>query len=52
MSGRKQIEKTLNDILGLYQQSFTQKVYLEENDDSDLLMEAFALTPQLKRENL
>lgn len=51
MSGRKQIEKTLNDILGLYQQSFTQKVYLEENDDSDLLMEAFALTPQLKREN-
>lgn len=51
MSGRKQIEKSLNEILGLYQQSFTQKVYLEENDESDLLMEAFALTPQLKREN-
>ncbi|MGH9838790.1 MAG: restriction endonuclease [Blastocatellia bacterium] len=51
MSGRKQIEKSLNDILSLYQQSLTSKIYLEENDDSDLLMEVFAITPQIKREN-
>lgn len=51
MSGRKQIEKSLNDILNQYQQSFTNKIYLEENDEYDLLMEAFALTPQVKREN-
>ncbi len=51
MSGRKQVEKSLGDILSQYQQSFTGKVYLEENDESDLLMDAFALTPQLKREN-
>lgn len=51
MSGRKQIEKFLNDILSLYQQSLTSKTYLEENDDLDLLMEVFALTPQMKREN-
>lgn len=51
MSGRKQIEKSLNDILSLYQQSLTSKIYLEENDDSDLLMEVFAITPQMKREN-
>lgn len=51
MSERKQIEKSLNDILGQYQQSFTRKVYLEENDESDLLMKTFALTPELKREN-
>lgn len=51
MSGRKRIEKSLNDILSQYQQALTNKTYLEENDESDLLMEVFALTPQMKREN-
>ena len=41
----------LNNILGKYQTSFTEKVYKEENDDHDLLMDLFSLTPELKREN-
>ncbi len=51
MGRQKQIEISLNEILSQYQQSFIAKVYQEENDDSDLLMEAFAMTPELKREN-
>ncbi len=35
----------------LYQQAFSSKVYVTENDDLDLLMSAFGITPELKREN-
>ncbi len=38
-------------ILGLYQKSFAGKVYSEENDDHDLLMDAFGISPARKREN-
>ncbi len=41
----------MDDILRRYQSSFADKVYNEENDDSDLLMEVFGLTPSVKREN-
>lgn len=34
-----------------YQRSFAEKVYQEENDDVDLLMNAFALSSVIKREN-
>lgn len=51
MNGRRKIEKTLGEILGQYQHSFSRKTYQEENNDVDLLMEAFAITPELKREN-
>lgn len=38
-------------VLKLYQTSFASKVYCEENDDHDLLMDAFGISPTLKREN-
>ncbi len=47
----KPIIDHLNQVLGLYQQSLTKKVYSEENDDDDLLMNVFGLTPKMKREN-
>lgn len=45
------IDKDLESILGAYQESFTGKIYNNENNDSDLLMEVFGITPELKREN-
>ncbi len=45
------IEQALGTILAQYQQSFTAKIYLAENDDVDLLMEVFGLTPGMMREN-
>ncbi len=45
------VEESLFNIMSTYQSSFTDKVYQEENDDSDLLMDAFALTQAIKREN-
>lgn len=44
-------EAKLDHILTRYQQSFAEKVYSDENDDHDLLMDAFGITPLLKREN-
>lgn len=44
-------ERSLDNILQKYQKSFIDKVYSEENDDRDLLMDVFSLSPQLKREN-
>ena len=46
-----QLENSLNSILGQYHQSFTDKIYSEENNEADLLMGIFAITPELKREN-
>ena len=46
-----QIEMKLDAILERYKQSFTQKEYSDENGDYDLLMQAFGITPELKREN-
>lgn len=44
-------ENNLDAVLKRYQQSFIKKVYSKENDDHDLLMQAFGITPELKREN-
>lgn len=44
-------EIKLDEILKKYQQSFVEKVYSDENDDYDILMKAFGITPELKREN-
>jgi len=44
-------EQSLERILIKYQNSFVEKVYLDENDDHDPLMDVFSLSPQLKREN-
>lgn len=38
-------------IIQQYQQSFGSKAYVEENNDHDILMQAFGITPELKREN-
>ena len=44
-------ETNLDKILERYQSSFIDKVYSDENDDHDILMDAFGITPELKREN-
>jgi len=44
-------ERRLDEVLQRYKLSFVEKVYSDENDDHDLLMDAFGITPQLKREN-
>ncbi|GLS27655.1 hypothetical protein LU351_03315 [Marinibactrum halimedae] len=41
----------LDKVLRKYHLSFMQKVYSDENNDYDLLMDVFGITPQLKREN-
>ena len=41
----------LNNKLSNYQKSFTNKVYSEENNEIDLLMKVFKISPELKREN-
>lgn len=45
------IEANLDAVLTKYQNAFTEKVYSDENDDRDILMDIFGITPQLKREN-
>lgn len=45
------MESNLDAILKQYQSSFTAKVYSDENDEHDILMDAYGITPQLKREN-
>ena len=45
------IEQNLDAVLERYKTSFIEKVYSDENDDHDLLMEAFGISPLLKREN-
>jgi hypothetical protein len=44
------ITKTLGDILGQYKAAFTDKVYHDENNDTDLLMEVFGIT-EISREH-
>ena len=44
-------EEHLRSVLKSYQNAFAAKVYGEENEDLDVLMNAFGLVPQLKREN-
>lgn len=45
------IESKLDEVLRRYQSSFVEKVYSDENDDHDILMDAFGISPELKREN-
>ena len=44
-------DNRLDEILAGYQTSFIDKVYSDENNEYDLLMQAFGITPELKREN-
>lgn len=44
-------ENNLDQILKRYQSSFIDKAYSDENLDSDILMDAFGISPELKHEN-
>lgn len=45
------VEEILGQTLKKYQTSFSGKVYNSENEDHDILMDVFGLTPSVKREN-
>lgn len=45
------VETALEQILASYRDSFEGKIYKDENNDTDLLMDVFGITPELKREN-
>ena len=45
------IENKLAEILTKYKTSFSNKVYAETNNEYDILMELFSITPEMKREN-
>lgn len=45
------IEDKLNKVLYRYAESFTNKVYVDGFNDTDVLMEAFGITQELKSEN-
>lgn len=47
----KKIGLELKSIINQYKESFTEKTYNEENNESDILMDLFSITPELKREN-
>lgn len=46
-----QLQSALDEILSAYRSAFCDKVYCDENDDHDPLMDVYGITPQLKREN-
>jgi hypothetical protein len=48
---KNKLQNALDEILATYQKGFSEKVYSEENDDHDLLMDVYGITPLLKREN-
>ena len=48
MSG---IEEKLKEVLGGYSKSFSEKEYVDEFNETDVLMDAFGITQDLKREN-
>ena len=45
------IDRKFSDILRRYQGNFSHKVYLDDYDSTDVLMETFGITQELKREN-
>jgi hypothetical protein len=46
-----EVEAELTQSLAAYGKSFASKIYNEENEDFDPLMQIFSLTPTIKREN-
>ena len=51
MTDAKAVEKDLETIFIRYRDSFSEKMYDEENNDHDPLMDVFGISPELKREN-
>lgn len=48
---QNKLDTALDSILAGYQAGFSHKVYSEENDEHDVLMDVFGISPMLKREN-
>jgi hypothetical protein len=48
---QKELLDALEKILSTYREAFSEKIYRDENDDHDLLMDVYQITPELKREN-
>lgn len=46
------IEKQLLDVLKHYQEAFSSKKYKETDPDTDILMQVFNITPEIKQENM
>ena len=44
-------QRRLEQILARYQNSFTEKIYVEENEEHDILMDVFGISPIIKKEN-
>lgn len=51
MTRKNKLINSLDEILIQYKDSFSSKIYNEENDEHDLLMNLFRISPELKREN-
>lgn len=51
MTDQNELHKTLEQVLEQYRDSFSGKVYEDENNDIDILMDVFGITPTIKREN-
>ena len=45
------MDKKVEKLLSKYHSSFISKTHSQENNDSDILMEIFNISPELKREN-
>ena len=45
------MDTQIREILSKYSSSFSEKDYSNENNDTDILMDLFSITPDLKREN-
>ena len=45
------MENSINELLAQYHKSFVGKTYPDENNDYDILMEIYGISPDLKREN-
>jgi hypothetical protein len=50
-SSLPRLQNSLDGILAAYKGGFSRKVYSEENEDHDPLMDVFGITPARKREN-
>ena len=48
----KHSKEHIKDILLDYQVRFSNKIYSQDNNDYDLLMDAFGISPKLKLENM
>ncbi|MCK5715999.1 MAG: hypothetical protein KAH77_00805 [Thiomargarita sp.] len=46
-----EIDQKLSSILRKYKENFSTKVYVDNYDSTDILMETFGITQDLKREN-